>query len=239
VVRWYKDNTGRFPQRPHYDPEEIDAECEALVQSFLRRKYGKIEYPVSTNDIVILLEQEAESLDVWAELNDDGSENVEGVTTFSPKSRPAVQVSRHLSESEYRENRYRTTLTHELGHVKLHAFLWSFEQIPLAKSSTKVEARCLRESIIVAAQTDWMEWQAGYASGAYLMPASALRDAVRSFRDEHALSIANIRASTPLGEELIRAIQRQFQVSADAARVRLSKTRYLSESEAPSLFDTR
>lgn len=238
MVRWYKDNTGRFPRRPHYDTEEIDAECEALIQSFLRKKYGKIEYPVRTNDILILLEQEAESLDVWADLNLDGSENVEGVTTFSPKSRPAVQISRHLSESEHRENRYRTTLTHELGHVKLHAFLWGFEQMPLA-GTTKVEAQCRRESIIVAAQTDWMEWQAGYASGAYLMPVSALRDAVRSFRDQHALSVADIRASTPLGDELIRAIQGRFQVSADAARVRLIKTRYLSESEAPSLFETR
>ena len=37
-MKWVKDKTGRFPQRPHYLPEEIDDECERVVRDFLSKK---------------------------------------------------------------------------------------------------------------------------------------------------------------------------------------------------------
>jgi hypothetical protein len=44
---------------------------------------------------------------------------------------------------------------------------------------------CKRETIIDARKTDWMEWQAGYVCGAFLMPISLLRAAVGAFQQEH------------------------------------------------------
>ena len=36
-------------------------------------------------------------------------------------------------------------------------------------------ARCFRRNMLAAARTDWMEWQAGFSCGAFLMPAGELR----------------------------------------------------------------
>ncbi len=53
---------------------------------------------------------------------------MEGVTDFCPGEKPTVRIAHQLSEEPRRENRLRTTLTHEYGHVKFHAFLWAVQQ---------------------------------------------------------------------------------------------------------------
>ncbi len=42
-------------------------------------------------------------------------------------------------------------------------------------SGSRTSRNCYRENIIDAPESDWTEWQAGWVSGAILMPASALR----------------------------------------------------------------
>ena len=78
---WVTDRTGRFAQRPHYKPEEIDFECEEIMTRFLRQKYGSVEFPISTDDLTVLIEQDASDLDIYADLSSDG-ENIEGATNF-------------------------------------------------------------------------------------------------------------------------------------------------------------
>ena len=81
MVAWVPDHTRRFRRRPHFDPGEIDRECEALVAEFLRRHRGKVEYPLNTNDLLILIEEHVGTLDVYADLTAEGAD-VEGVTRF-------------------------------------------------------------------------------------------------------------------------------------------------------------
>ena len=45
------DNTGRFIDRPFYEPAELDVECEKVMSQFLRSVYSKVDYPVSTDDL--------------------------------------------------------------------------------------------------------------------------------------------------------------------------------------------
>ena len=149
-MKWFPDKTGRFPERPHYEPQELDYACEGIVSAFLRRRYSSITYPIDTNDLVILVEQEAASLDLYADLSEEG-DNVEGVTDFSPPGKPSVRIDYRLSEQTWRENRLRTTLTHELGHVKFHHSLWAAkaQQMLLFESSALgASAQCKRESIL-------------------------------------------------------------------------------------------
>ena len=233
-MKWVPDRTGRFPERPHYEPHELDYECEGIVSAFLRRHYSSISYPIDTNDLVILVEQEAASLDLYADLSDEGDE-VEGVTDFFPPGKPEVRIDHRLSEQTWRENRLRTTLTHELGHVKFHHFLWAAkaQQMPLFKGSAPGDsAQCKRESIIGASTVDWMEWQAGYISGALLMPISPLRKIVAGFMTDAGL-LGNLYADHPSAQELMSRVQGAFQVSQDAARVRLIKLGHLSDQAAP------
>ncbi len=235
-MKWVKDVTGRFPQRPHYSPRELDEECERIISDFLRRRRGTIDYPIATDDLYVLLEQETSDLDPYADLSNEGLD-VEGVTDFCPGRKPQVRIARDLSEDPRRENRLRTTLTHELGHVKFHNFLWAFHQAQLdARIFRTASPRCKRETILSAHPTDWMEWQAGHASGAFLMPISPLKEMVVALRGE-SNHMDPIRLGSETAQELIRRVQERFQVSSEAARVRLLRCEYVVEgSPNASLF---
>ena len=239
TMRWTPDKTGRFPSRPFYTNQELDNEGEQIVESFLKAKYGQITYPITTNDLLILLENHINDLDVYADLSSEGV-NVEGLTDFFVDGRIEVRIDRHLSENPRQENRYRTTLSHEFGHVKFHRDLFNQMSQQLALSSElihKQSPRCKRDSMLNASQVNWMEWQAGYVSGAILMPITALSAVVTEFREQAGL-LTLIYVNSPAGQELIQRVQKSFQVSADAARVRLLQLKYLSETMAPpSLFD--
>jgi Zn-dependent peptidase ImmA (M78 family) len=183
------------------------------------------------------LENEVEDLDLYADLSGYGND-IEGMTEFLPYKKPSVKITRELSEEGYRENRLRTTLTHEFGHVKFHNFLWFFQQDKLFSTDDyerKPKANngaiiCKRETILNASEVDWMEWQAGYASGAFLMPITPLTDIIRSFYPSiQALSVAS--PSSPAGGKLISLVKEKFQVSEDAARVRLIKLNFMAEQQ--------
>jgi len=238
-MRWVRDPTGRFPQRPHYDLPEFDDECEALVNDFLHQKRGSARYPVETNDLAILLERETDDLDLYADLTLEG-ESVEGVTDFFPGRKPKVRITRELSDDPRRENRLRTTIAHELGHVHFHSVLWSFDQsmrVPLFLEHAGMHSpRCRRDTVLGARSGDWLEWQAGYASGAFLMPVSAVRSVVAAFvEEEGCFGLPSLQ--TMIGHGIIHRIQGSFRVSSDAARIRLLQLRLVSEHPpVPTLF---
>jgi hypothetical protein len=95
-MKWVKDRTGRFASRPHYLPAELDEECEQLVTSFLKMRYGTASYPITTDDLTVLVESLTESLDLYADLASEDGE-VEGVTDFIPHRRPKVRISKTLT----------------------------------------------------------------------------------------------------------------------------------------------
>lgn len=239
-MKWVKDKTGRFSQRPHYLPGEIDDECERVVREFLTKRYGKVEFPIKTDDLTVLIEQKAD-LDSYADLSGEPGD-VEGVTEFTPCKRPVVKISGALSAANM-ENRLRTTLTHEFGHVHFHQFMFEDLQNQPASlfpaQSQSHANKCHRDSMIAAPERDWMEWQAGYACGAILMPASALLDSVKRFREEKKIPYANLALGSEEGQQLITLVTATFQTSRDAARVRLLKRGIVADAggaRTPELF---
>jgi hypothetical protein len=232
-MKWVPDKTGRFGRRPHYQPEELDVDCEQVIAAFLMKKYGKIEFPIKTEDLTILIEQKAR-LDSYSDLSDEG-EGVEGVTEFVPGKRPLVKIASALNSAN-KENRLRTTLTHEYGHVHFHEFMFAvetrprslFEQDDLPAHTNK----CRREHIVHAPEVDWMEWQAGYACGALLMPAGPLIDTAKRFRTDNGVGYTDIVVESDLARQLIGSVVAAFQVSRDAARIRLLKKRILTNGVA-------
>lgn len=212
-MRWLPDPKGRFERRPHYEPWELDAECEEIVDKFLRSLYGDARFPILTDDLTRLIEPYTDDFDSSANISHLG-ENVEGVTDFYLKAKPRVRIAAHLWN---RENRLRTTLAHEFGHVKFHNYLYQVEpSLKLFESATGgAPLQCKREDVH-GHQVDWMEWQAGYVSGAILMPESAVRATAREVESADSLTLLN-------------AIVERFQVSGDAARVRLTKLGLLAD----------
>lgn len=106
MVAWVPDRSGRFPKRPHYTQQELDRECEAIVGRFLREKYGKVEYPLTTNDLTILVESFCSDVDQYADLSAEGAD-VEGMTEFFPDIAPKIYISERIATDERRENRLR------------------------------------------------------------------------------------------------------------------------------------
>lgn len=239
MVRYVNDNTGRFKERPHYEPKELDRECESIITKLLRERHSEVRFPVLTDDIEVLIEQHA-SLDMYADLESEYGADVEGVTEFFPGQKPVVKISKRLSEDERFINRLRTTMTHEFGHVRFHGYLWDmkFENPSLFKNFRSEDVIvCKRDTILNAKNTDWMEWQAGYVCSAILIPTSHVKNLVSQFFEEHHIygSISPSDVKTPL---LIDLVASTYQVSKDAARVRLSVLNLISENNNLSLFGT-
>lgn len=232
-MKWLKDLTGRFPERPYYDTEELDDLSEGVIVNFLREKYGGVSFPVSTEDLTVLIESETSDLDQYADLTPEG-DDVEGVTFFFSDRKPIVKIAEELAATGYREHRLRTTLTHELAHVKLHGGLWQFTQLRLLPPEDETPGpRCKRGGILRASQSDWMEWQAGYVSGALLMPVTSLKELVHARFTEWGV-FGDANASSAEGASLIRQTAERFDVSQDAARVRLSQLGFLIDGRQGS-----
>jgi hypothetical protein len=224
-VRWIRDRTGRLALRPHFEPGEIDRECEALLRSGLSRHRGAPVYPVTTDDLTVLVEAAADDLDLFADLSAYGPD-AEGVTDFFPGRRPRVRIAGALSDSLRREHRLRTTLAHELGHVHLHACLWTLDAPAGAGRAAGSGPRCRRPGIERPPESDWLEWQAGYAGGALLMPAGAVSGIVAALLAPAGLS-GPLHAAGTMAGTLVRRVARSFDVSQPAAEMRLLKLGYL------------
>ena len=237
-MRYVRDQTGRFSQRPHYEPRELDAEFEKIVVEFLRVRHGKVEFPITTDDLTVLIERDAQDLDVYADLT-GYAHGVEGVTEFWPRRKPTVRISAALANSENHENRLRTTMTHEYGHVHLHSHLFAMEtgDSLFDRAGKPGVIACKRDTMLTAVRTDWMEWQAGYACGAILMPATRARATADAYRRD-----AGVYGAVPVtdrhGQAMIDLVAGVFQVSREAARVRLSVLGILGVAQAAgSLLD--
>ena len=229
-MKYVPDTTGRLRRRPHFEPRELDRDCEWIVSEFMKAKFGRVHFPISTDALELLVEQHVQDLDLYADLEHLGRD-VEGVTHFIPGEKPRVQISRDLSEDLRYENRLRTTLTHEFGHAVYHASLWNvdgktgdmFKESPPATSIV-----CKRENIVGAPQADWMEWQAGYVCGAVLMPYSQVGAICREILGQE-LERGGVSVASTHSDGLVAGVAERFQVSREASRVRLIKLAVLVE----------
>lgn len=215
------DSTGRFGMRPHYEPKELDRLFDRTLAEFFRETGAGIPVPITTDDITRLIERDTSDFDPGSDLSVYGP-GVEGVTEFPKSGKPRVRIAAELAYDDVRENRYRTTLTHEYGHVLLHTYL--FQMVAADKDRKQI---CKRDSIVGASSVDWIEWQAGYACGALLMPASKVRQTTKAFTANEGLNFdVPIRGLKAL--DLIDDIRTSFRVSEQAARVRLNVLGFLA-----------
>jgi len=159
-VKYVRDTVHGFQERPHYEAAELDTIFEHAVTAFLKKKYGTADFPITTDDLTTLIEQDVSDLDQYADLTPYGA-GVEGMTEFlRSRKNPAVRISETIHRHE---NRLRTTLTHEYGHVVLHAYLFALaeRQLKLAPNQRPNAIYCYRDNMLPLRKADWMEWQAG------------------------------------------------------------------------------
>ncbi|HEY3411733.1 MAG TPA: ImmA/IrrE family metallo-endopeptidase [Armatimonadota bacterium] len=227
-MKWCNDATGRFTQRPYYLEEELDHLCETIIVQHLERYCGEVVLPVPTNALTTLIECDADDLDVYADLTAEGPD-VEGMTEFIRGKLPRVKIASTLTTNSQREHRLRTTLAHEYGHVHFHAPLFERREPTsglFLDTETTNRQVCQRRTILRAKQSDWMEWQAGFCCGALLMPATGTRRAVVDYLDATGMPCPVYESSTE-GAHLTARIAEMFNVSSEAAQIRLSRLGYL------------
>ncbi len=235
-MRMVPDTTKRFPLRPHYEPRELDQTCEDIITSFLQDFHGQFMVPISTDDLTKLIERDASDLDLYADLAHEGPD-VEGLTIFDPIENPRVRIAAYLSEQTRYSNRLRTTLTHEYGHVKFHAPFWKRSETMsmFPEHETKQSISCKRDTIAAENAVDWAEWQAGYVCGALLMPITSLRSAVQAFEQSRRQGFP-YSITSQIGMQLQASISQMFEVSMEAAKIRLLKLGYLSARTPPPIL---
>ena len=231
-MKWVPRQNGRFAQRPHYLPEELDAECERVILSFLNKKYGKVEFPIKTDDLTVFIEEQAD-LDSYADLSGEG-DHVEGVTEFLPGKRPVVRITDALNAAHL-ENRLRTTLTHEYGHVHFHRFMFEdlkasphrFSAMPTMPRETNATA-----TICVNAPRTRLDGMAGRIRLRGNPDADGCPGGCSSGlpRREQSSIYSNLSLQSDTGQKLITTVASAFQTSRDAARVRLLKKGILTDS---------
>lgn len=240
-MKWVWDITHRFRMRPHYSTEELNTQCESILSAFLQKKYGRVEFPLCTADLHALLERETSRLDLAADFALENPQ-LEGLTEFRRGRKPVVRIAARLTASPLLEHRLRAALAHAYGHVRFHDFLFQtadasslslFHDLPAALPQAH---RCRRDSILPLSDADWMEWQAGFVCGAFLMPLSPLILHVRHFRHARDLDHAALSDHSLDGLALIREIADRFQTSWQSARVRLLQQGILSSGDSRSLF---
>ncbi len=230
-MNWTRDSTGRFKQRPYYIGKEIDNECENIISSFLQQSNKLFQPPISLENLEILLNQNVADLDLFTDISQYGTET-EGLTEFQKGLKPIVKISELLSDERYR-NRLKSTMAHEFYHVRFHDFLWQekwneqTENFLTGKSNDRI--CCNRNQIISAQKNDWMEWQASYGSGAITMPKSLLKNVIIKFRETETLTMSTLDPNEANGIKLINYISKVFEVSAEAAKVRMLQLGYLKE----------
>lgn len=224
-MHWIEDPTGRFLRRPWFEDGEIDALCEALLFRFLSGRSGGVAFPIPTSELTVFVEQHVEDLDTYADLSHEG-DGVEGATYFSPSRLPVVKINSDLSIGSrwWHEHRLRTTLMHEMGHVLLHTNLTrrssnSGSAVRLVDYEALSTPRDI-DGIGLRPKIDWMEWQAAYASGAFLMPRTSLYELAARSRSDWKSSEVPLQTSARAAD-LIRLTSTTFQVSTTAATVRL------------------
>jgi hypothetical protein len=199
----------------------------------MREMCGDFALPIPTDALTKLIERDTQYLDLYADLSEEDGTNVEGVTDFCPGDKPIVRVASALSEVTNRSNRLRTTLTHEYGHVKFHNYLYQDGELSgslFADAFEKKPAKCKRETMLDAPVTDWMEWQAGYVCGSILMPLTYLKRLVGDYRKENNLS-GSLGAASREGLVLLATVADTFNVSQEAARIRLLKLNHLTSGK--------
>jgi hypothetical protein len=208
-VKWIPDRSGVFPKRLYFESmAELDAECERLVKYIHYRKYETGFEPPLTDDALQVLIEAYADVDLYCALPD----GVEGVTEFRSIGRPLIKMNESLTVDPLRRNRIRTGLAHEWFHAVYHRaaweMRWAYERIVGQRSAP---AACQRETIVGADDQDWMEFQAGYASCALLMPVTCLKSEVEKF----------LKLDTNDPDVLVQRVAHSFIVSEDAARWRL------------------
>lgn len=210
-------------------------EIEGIMQDELRkaRLLPTVASPVV--DLESFTERYLKAnLDQYAELDDD----VLGLSEFVLGERPQVRINRVLTIAACDEvpspgilGRWRATVAHEASHVVLHRTLFELSEfqsslIPDEELTPPRLLRCFKRDIsFTRASGDWREVQANRGMAALLMPGQVFTAVTAE--EMAAMHVPSVEAGTEAARQLAGRVATRFQVSREAASIRLGTLGYL------------
>jgi hypothetical protein len=239
----------RFPgrdgsKRLWFEPSEIEE-----IMEFELEKAQLMPTPSDPSvDIESFLERHLKvQCDQYAPLPPE----ILGLTQFRTGQTPWVRINRDLTQTALDDEdrpdwvlgRWRATVAHESSHVILHARLFTSDPnqgtLFAVDNDTPEEHslhRCLKSNVLFRGQvSDWREVQANMGMAALLMPrrvfAAALLEAI-----ERAGFQSEITPDSPECRTLVRAMADRFQVSRQAAAIRMETLLLLTQHGRKRLF---
>lgn len=223
-MKWLSDPTRRFIERPHFSEGEVQQRVEAAVSNCFSG--DKPLFPMSDNALDLLVDSLTGHYDPQADLHSHLGDDVEGVTIFRPGQKARVKISAHLFNDTYRRRR-RMTIAHEVGHVLLHCDLYTEDRTLDLFSDSAERGRVYCKQSTMLPGVDWMEWQASFAGGILLMPSAGVRSVMVELRGADV--DRPIYPEDRNADHIIRRISDRFDVSTDAAKVRLMQTGFIEQ----------
>lgn len=231
---------------PYIADETIERDAEALLAQYAHAKGVKIKAPIRIEDIVEkLLKLRMEFNDLRRLLGLPGGTKPDIFGAIWLESGEIV-IDESLDPEEHplKEERYRYTLAHEVGHWRLHR--------PLVQANSRQETK--RPTVVCRSsqENERVELQANRYASCLLMPRNLVMEAWRDkFGNDHPYmlrrkarivvpgeiggQIAAVLRSFEDREELdhfARPFAERFLVSPPAMRIRLEKLGLL-QREAP------
>lgn len=229
-MRTYRGPEG--DERLWFEPSEI----EEVMEDELRKGSLMPTSDGAAVDVEAFIETHLRAtLDQHADLD----RSVLGVTEFRSGVAPLVRINRDLTGSAMDDEwcppgilgRWRATLAHEASHIVLHRMLFELnpDQIVMfddAPSSGALLFRCLKREVSYRSPArDWKEIQANRGMAALLMPRTVFVPAAR----QELAREGDLRGATNM-------LARRFQVSREAAEIRLATFGFRAEPSGSRLL---
>ena len=231
-------------QRLWYKPDEI----EEIMEHELAKANLMPTIVDSSVDIEAFLERHLKvRCDQYAPLPPE----ILGLTQFRAGQKPWVRINQDLTQTalddedrpDWVVGRWRATLAHEASHVILHACLFASDASQgtlFALDEDEPEEhnlhRCLKRDVLFRGQaSNWREVQANMGMAALLMPRKVFIAAYGQMVEQAGWT-GGVQADSPQSRTLIRSLADRFQVSRQAAAIRLETLQLLAEPGRQKLF---
>jgi hypothetical protein len=184
----------------------------------------------------------------------DLDSTVLGMTEFYIGRPPKIFINRNLTGAAMDEDetppgirgRWRATLAHEGVHVLVHRVLFEInrEQKTLFHGEDQPGPqrlmRCLKKNVLFrggSPNADWREVQANMGMAAILMPQSVFRRLAAKVAEQHSLAAEALCFGSAVAAMLTAELARVFEVSKQAAGIRLQTLGILSPPGQPWLIN--
>lgn len=229
-------------ERLWYQPRDI----ETMMEDALRTSNTL----PSEGNPAVNVERFIQSLGVRMDQHAELESDVLGLTEFYEGAPPKIFLNRDLTGAIDDDNtppgirgRWRATMAHEASHVVMHRILFEFngDQGGLFPSDLqrrpKQLMRCLKGNVLFRGRAnDWREVQANMGMAALLMPQSIFRRVADKAVADSSLSADVLVVGSPAAANLAAEVATLFDVSKQAAGIRLETMGFFSPTRQPRLI---